>query len=91
MSMAYTHERIYEDFNVVFTGLLGWEKADLSLEFVEQYVDDLDQCHTIGEMGYHLKPHTGIIKSSESSSTDTGATTIHCDISYATLMENETF
>lgn len=56
--MVYIHERVYSDLELIFTGLLHWKKVELSLDFVECYIDDiLAQCYEIESENYHFLAH----------------------------------
>ncbi|WP_294082505.1 hypothetical protein [Proteiniphilum sp. UBA5384] len=53
--MVYIHEQVYTDLNLIFTGMLHWEKFELSFHFVERYIDDiLAQCYEIENKKYHF-------------------------------------
>ena len=53
--MVYIHEQVYSDLDLIFTGMLHWKKMELSLDFVEHYIDDiLTQCYDIESENYHF-------------------------------------
>lgn len=53
--MVYIHERVYSDLEEIFEGMLHWKKMELSLDFIECYIDDiLVQCYVIETENYHF-------------------------------------
>ncbi|HBL33297.1 MAG TPA: hypothetical protein DDZ96_05685 [Porphyromonadaceae bacterium] len=53
--MVYIHEQVYADLDLVFNGMLHWNKAKLSFAFVEQYIDDIiTHCYAIDRENYHF-------------------------------------
>lgn len=53
--MVYIHERVYTDLDLIFSGLLHWKKFELSLDFIENYIDDIvAQCYEIASENYHF-------------------------------------
>jgi len=53
--MVYIHERVYKDLDLIFSGMLHWEKFELSFDFIENYIDEIiDQCYDIANENYHF-------------------------------------
>ena len=53
--MVYIHKGVYSDLDLIFTGMLHWKKMELSLDFIEHYIDDiLIQCYDIENDNYHF-------------------------------------
>lgn len=54
--MVYINEEVYIDLEQIFEGLYKWAKVYLSLEFMEEYIDDLlDQCYAIENTTHHFE------------------------------------
>lgn len=53
--MVYIHKKAYQDLESIFTGMLNWSKAELSVALVEQYIDDIiTQCYDLDSETYHF-------------------------------------
>ncbi len=53
--MVYIHEQVYSDLELIYTGMLQWRKIELSIDYVERYIDDiLDQCYEITNLNFHF-------------------------------------
>ncbi len=46
--MVYISKQAYIDIDLIFIGMLEWNKSELSLEFVDNYIDDIiDECYKL--------------------------------------------
>ncbi len=53
--MVYIHERVYTDLDLIFSGMLHWDKFELSFDFIENYIDDIiDECYEIANENFHF-------------------------------------
>ena len=53
--MVYISEEVYLDLEQIYAGLYNWKRMELSLDFMENYIDDLlDQCYAIENTAHHF-------------------------------------
>ena len=53
--MVLIHKQAYRDLDAIFTGMMYWEKIDLSVDFVETYIDDIvEECYKLDCLSYHV-------------------------------------
>jgi len=53
--MVFIHKQVYVDLENIFIGLMQWNKAVLSFEFANNYIDELlEQCYKVEKLSFHF-------------------------------------
>ena len=54
--MVFISKQTLQDLDEIYLGLYNWDKVQLSIEFLEMYIDDIiKQCYELDKLSFHFK------------------------------------